>query len=79
MATKVSINTSPGHRIGIKNMRVRAQVSSALGVGGGGATTLQQLTDVDLTGKANNDVLVYDENTNKFISTIIPLVDGGEF
>jgi hypothetical protein len=64
MATKVSVITNPGNRISINNQ-----------LGG----RLSQLLDVDVSNKANNDVLVYDENSGKFVSKIIPVVDGGNF
>lgn len=64
MATKVSIVTNPGNRISINN-----QLSSKIA----------QLSDVDASTKANNDVLVYEENSGKFVSKILPVVDGGSF
>lgn len=64
MATKVSIVTNPGNRISINN-----QLSSKI----------SQLSDVDVSTKANNDVLVYEENSGKFVSKILPVVDGGSF
>lgn len=64
MATKVSIVTNPGNRISINN-----QLSSKIA----------QLSDVDVSTKANNDVLVYEENSGKFVSKILPVVDGGSF
>jgi peroxiredoxin len=64
MATKVSVITNPGNRISINN-----QLTSRI----------SQLTDIDVSTKANNDVLVYDENTDKFVSKVIPVVDGGNF
>lgn len=64
MATKVSVITNPGNRISINNQ---------LG------NKLSQLSDVDTSNKANNDVLVYEENSGKFVSKILPVVDGGSF
>jgi hypothetical protein len=40
--------------------------------GGGGATTLDALTDTDLTGAANGDVLAYNAGTNKWQPAEIP-------
>ena len=37
--------------------------------GGGGSTTLAALTDTDLTGASNNDVLTYNSGTSKWEST----------
>jgi hypothetical protein len=69
MATKVSIITNPGNRISINNQ---------LGIGDL-PTRLAGLTDVDISARENNDVLVYDENSGKFVSKVIPVVDGGNF
>lgn len=76
MATKVNVITRPADRISIdsqQKMTVR-YISQ-----GAGATRLAQLTDVDTSSKANNDVLVYDENTGKYSSKPITKVDGGSF
>ena len=42
------------------------------GAGGGGSTTLDALTDTDLTGAVNNDVLTFNANTNKWESVAVP-------
>jgi hypothetical protein len=78
MPTKVSVITRPADRISIdsqQKMTVRYISQGA----SPGATRLAQLTDVDTSGKANNDVLVYDENTGKYTSKPITKVDGGSF
>lgn len=64
MATKVSVITNPGNRISINNQ---------LG------NKLSQLLDVDISTKANNDVLVYEESSDKFVSKVIPIISGGDF
>ena len=40
--------------------------------GGGGSTTLDALTDTDLTGAVNNDVLTFNAGTNKWEALAIP-------
>jgi hypothetical protein len=65
MATKVSVITNPGNRISI---------GKAAGI-----SKLEQLMDVDASGKANNNVLVYDEASGKYIVKVLPLVDGGQY
>ena len=42
------------------------------GAGGGGATTLNALTDTDLTGLSDGDALVYNSGTNKWEPIPIP-------
>jgi hypothetical protein len=78
MATKVSVVTNPGSRISINSQQKMAIRYVSQGASPG-ATRLDQLLDVDVSNKANNDVLVYDENIGKFVSKIIPVVDGGAF
>ena len=42
------------------------------GAGGGGSTTLDALTDTDLTGAANSDVLTFNASTNKWEAVAVP-------
>jgi hypothetical protein len=42
------------------------------GAGGGGSTTLDALTDTDLTDAENNDVLTYNAGTNKWEAIAVP-------
>ena len=42
------------------------------GAGGGGSTTLDALTDTDLTGTADGDALTFNSSTNKWEPTAIP-------
>ena len=42
------------------------------GAGGGGSTTLDALTDTDLTGATNNDVLTFNGGTNKWEAVSLP-------
>lgn len=41
--------------------------------------TLGQLGDVVIAGVQNNDALIYDQATNKFVMKTIPIIDGGTF
>lgn len=75
MGTKVNVVTRPSSRIAIDSQ----QKMTIRYVAQGAASSLERLNDVDVSSKANNDVLVYDENTNKFVSKTIPIVDGGAF
>ena len=42
------------------------------GSGGAGSTTLNALTDTDLSGASNSDVLTFNSSTNKWESTAVP-------
>ena len=46
---------------------------SGSGGGGGGSTTLNALTDTDLTGATNNNVLTFNSSTNKWEPTAVAL------
>lgn len=44
--------------------------------------TLDQLTDVDLTGRSDGDILIYDSTSEKFVSSKIlekQTINGGHF
>lgn len=44
-----------------------------------GSIQLASLTDVDVAGQQNGDVLVYNANTNTYVLQTLPNVDGGAF
>lgn len=46
---------------------------------GGGASSLTQLTDVNISGEQDGEPLVYDEGTGKYVIKPLPLIDGGFF
>lgn len=66
---KVNVTTTPKNRITINT-------------GGGLPTTVDtliELRDVDATVIANNETVVYDEVSGKFIIKILPIISGGTF
>jgi hypothetical protein len=67
--SRVSIN-SPDRRY-IKTVAVAPDIS--------GVHVLGDLEDVDATDPDNNETLVYDEVSGKYIIKTLPVVDGGEF
>ena len=79
---KVTVNTPAANRISINNQQRTTVKTVGIGSssgGAGGATSLSQLSDVDTSGKDNNEALIYDEAAGKFIIKPIPVVDGGSF
>jgi hypothetical protein len=68
----VSINRQ-GTVKNIKTVAVPATTTSSA------ASNLSQLQDVDTSGAANNEVLVYNEVTGKYEVKEITIVDGGIF
>jgi|694.fasta_scaffold00027_116 hypothetical protein len=79
-----------GTRITIKprkqNVNVTAPAKNRIAINTGGAVgggpiidTIQELRDVDASDVDNNETLVYDEVSGKFIVREIPIINGGEF
>lgn len=57
----------------------RIQINNG-GVGGSaGIDTIVELRDVDASDVDNNETLVYDEGSGKFIVREIPIINGGTF
>ncbi len=77
-----------GTRITIKPRKQNINVTSApknriqINTGGAGAAgidTITELIDVDASDVDNNETLVYDEGSGKFIVKEIPIINGGTF
>ena len=68
--TKIVVNTPPKNRIEINNHG---------GVMGAGIDTLTELRDVDASSVDNNETVVYDEVSGKFVIKTIPIINGGTF
>ena len=66
--TKVVVNTPPKDRIEINTRG-----------GAGGIDTLTELRDVDASSVDNNETVVYDEVSGKFVVKTIPIINGGTF
>jgi hypothetical protein len=83
MGNKITVITNPGNRISIntpqKQQIKTVNVVGATSVGTGGITTLSQLTDVNATDASNNETLVYDEASGKYIVKELPIINGGTF
>lgn len=67
--TKVVVNAPPKDRIEINTH----------GGTGSGIDTLTQLKDVDASSVDNNETVVYDEVSGKFVIKTIPIINGGTF
>jgi len=72
--TSINIITEPKNRISINT---KGGVPGT--GGGGGATRLVDLLDVNARNAANNNTLVYDEVSGKYVVEILPIIDAGEF
>jgi hypothetical protein len=71
------IITSPQIRVSINNQD-RKQIR-AVGLAPGNVNQLVKLTDVDATDPDNNETLVYDEASGKYVIKTLPIVSGGTF
>lgn len=77
MATKVTINSSSPYRVSInnqqpKNIRTVAIASASI-------NKLESLVDVDASDPDNNETLVYDASSGKYVVKPLPAIDGGTF
>jgi hypothetical protein len=77
MATKVTVITTPRNRVSINNTD-RNEIR-AVAVAPSVTNTLRNLTDVDSTDIQNNETLVYDAATDKFVVRPLPNITGGTF
>ncbi len=77
MSIKVLVNSTPKNRVSINNQQ-RENIRT-VGIGGSGAQYLTQLSDVDATNSDNNETLVYDASSGKYVIKELPIVNGGTF
>jgi hypothetical protein len=79
MAVKATVLSTPKNRVSINNPQ-RAEIRT---VGIAPSTTLVKsfrgLSDVDATNLANNNTVVYDPASDKFIVKELPVLNGGTF
>ena len=57
----------PGQVIGTVNVQVNKQQSGTVRQLNYGVRTIKNSTDLSMTGAENNDVIVYQANTNSFV------------
>ena len=77
MAVKATVISTTKHRVSINNTQ-RAEVRT-VGIIPSTFNTLRGLSDVDATSLANNNILVYDSASDKFIVKELPVLNGGTF
>lgn len=81
MATRITIKPRK------QNINVTAPAKNRIaintgghgGSGTSGIDTVVELRDVDASDVDNNETLVYDETSGKFIVREIPIINGGTF
>jgi hypothetical protein len=75
MSIKVTVNSTPGNRVALNTQQRETIRTVGIGGGSGGSMTLEGLTDVDATGKANNYTLVYNSVTQKYVVKEVPAIN----
>lgn len=79
MGIKAYISTTGGNRVAINSQKrqtirtVGMQTDLAL------VNQLSSLSDVDASDPDNNETLVYDEASGKFVVKELPVINGGTF
>lgn len=81
MAVKVTVNSIPTTRVSINTekrdtIRTVGIVPALTSIV---TTSLDSLTDVNASDADNNEVLVYDASTQKYVVKELPIVNGGTF
>lgn len=77
MSTKVIVRSSAPNRVLINNQQPKTVRTVA--VASASSATLAGLTDVDASDSDNNETLVYDATSGKYVIKTLPSVDGGTF
>ena len=76
----IKVTTQPKNRISI-NIQQQSEIKS-VGIANKSALAgqyLRSLNDVDATDLNNNETIVYDEASDKFVVKELPIVNGGTF
>ena len=77
MAVRVTVNSIPKTRVSI-NSEKRDTIRT-VGIGIVPSTRLSDLTDVEASDPDNNETLVYDATSGKYVVKELPIVNGGTF
>lgn len=75
MGTKVIVNSTSPNRVLINNQ----QPKTVRTVGIAAASKFSGLLDVNASDPDNNETVVYDELSGKYVVKTLPVVDGGTF
>jgi hypothetical protein len=77
MATKVVVRSSAPNRISINNQQ--RQTIKTVAVASASTNKLESLVDVDASDPDNNETVVYDAASGKYVVKTLPVLDGGTF
>ena len=79
MAVKVTIVSDAKNRISINNQQRQTVRTVAIMPELGSVNTLDSLSDVIAIDPNENETLVYDEASGKYVIKILPNISGGTF
>jgi hypothetical protein len=77
MAIKVVVNSASSNRVSINNQQ--REMIRTVGITPTVSNRLSGLIDVDASDADNNETLVYDASTGKYVVKEIPIINGGDF
>lgn len=75
MSAKVTVNSSSPYRVTINSQQQKTVRSIAVAP----TTSFASLTDVDVSDADNNETIVYDSASGKYVVKTLPSLDGGTF
>jgi hypothetical protein len=78
MGIKVLVNSVGSNRVSINNQQ-RKTVRTVGISASSQVDTLAELRDVDASDPNNNETLVYDSATQKYVIKTLPVIDGGSY
>lgn len=78
MGIKVLVNSTGSNRVSINNQQ-RKTIRTVGIAASSPVDTLAALKDVDATDPDNNETLVYDASTQKYVIKTLPVIDGGSY
>lgn len=78
MGIKVLVNSTGSNRVSINNQQ-RKTIRTVGIAASSQVDTLAALKDVDATDPDNNETLVYDASTQKYVIKTLPVIDGGSY
>lgn len=73
----MAVFTSPQIRVSVSNQN-RTTVRT-VGVAAKTRFKLNEMEDIDASDPDNNETLVYDSSTNKYVVKTLPALDGGTY
>jgi hypothetical protein len=79
MGIKAYISSIGGSRVSINNQQRQTVRTVGVQADLQVINSLSSLSDVDATDPDNNEVLVYDEASGKYVVKELPVINGGTF